>query len=387
MRIPTIRGVRALSWVAVVSALTLTATACGGGATDVGTKANAQGPSAAASASPTGPLAQIQAMPKDQQRAKALELAKSEGSLALYTSLTEDVANAVKKAFTEQTGVQVNLFRANGETVVQRIVQEAQANKLGADAVETDFFAMAPLSQEGLLEKFNGASLDTVKDAGRFDDWTATRFNIFLPAWNTNLIKPGEEPKSWEDLADPRFKGKITLEIGDSDWYESVTHYWLENGKTQAEVDELWKKIVANSKAAKGHTTMMELLGAGQTAIDGMNYTYITQRAKEKGAPVAFKLADGTNPIPAFPRPNGVAMFKDAKHPAAAWLFYDWMLTDGQKVLVSLHLTPATKVPGDTSLDGITLADFDVKTLATDAATWDKKYDALLRGVKVAPEK
>jgi iron(III) transport system substrate-binding protein len=82
-----------------------------------------------------------------------------------------------------------------------------------------------------------------------------------------------------------------------------------------------------------------------------------------------------------------VGIVANAPHPNAAWLFYDWMLTDGQKVLVSLHLTPATKVPGDTSLDGITLADFDVKTLATDAATWDKKYDALLRGVKVAPEK
>jgi len=386
MRILTMRGARALSWIAVTGALTLTATACGGGAADVGSAATASGPAATASAQATGALAQIQALPQDQQRAKAEELAKSEGSLALYTSLTEDVANAITKAFTEQTGVQVNLFRANGETVVQRIVQEAKANKLGADAVETDFFAMAPLSQEGLLEKFTGASVNGVKEEGRFDDWTATRFNIFLPAWNTNLIKPGEEPKSWEDLADPRFKGKITLEIGDSDWYESVSHYWLDNGKTQAEVDELWKKIVANSKAAKGHTTMMELLGAGQTAIDGMNYTYITQRAKEKGAPVAYKLADGTNPIPAFPRPNGVAMFKTAKHPAAAWLFYDWMLTDGQKVLVDQHLTPSTEVPGDESLKGLTIVGFDTEELAANKEQWDKKYDAQLRGIEKIKE-
>ncbi len=42
-------------------------------------------------------------------------------------------------------------------------------------------------------------------------------------------------------------------------------------------------------------------------------------------------------------------MLKNAKHPATAWLFYDWLLTDGQKELVELGLTPSTKVPGDDS--------------------------------------
>jgi iron(III) transport system substrate-binding protein len=94
---------------------------------------------------------------------------------------------------------------------------------------------------------------------------------------------------------------------------------------------------------------MMQLLGAGQTAVDAMNYTYITQQAAAAGAPVVYRLPDGTNPIPAFPRPNGVGMLAAAQHPAAAWLFYDWMLTEGQQVLVGQHLTPSTEVPGTTA--------------------------------------
>lgn len=325
---------------------------------------------------------QIAGLPKTKQLAKAKELAKKEGNtLSLYTSMTADIATPVAKAFEKEYGIHVSVFRGNSETVLQRTLQEVQAGKPGADAVETNFLEMTVLSDQGFLGQFNGSALDNVQPTGKFTDWTASRFNVFEPAWNKNKIKPGEEPQSWEDLALPKYKGKITLEVSDSDWYENVTHYWLTHGKTQAQVDTLWKKIAANAKVAKGHTTMMQFLTAGQTPMEAMNYTYITDRATEQGAPVTHLPAGGVSKIPAFARPNGVGMIKGAQHPAAAWLFYNWMLTDGQKTLVHLGLTPSTKVPGDTSLKGITLAPFDVQGLAKDNGTWDKKYDELLRGV------
>jgi iron(III) transport system substrate-binding protein len=368
-----------------ITALAMGLAACGGGgAADLGSGPAGNG--AATSSTAAKVYQDLNAKGADA-RAAAEAAAKKEGQLSLYTSMTSDVADAVSKAFTEQFGIKVSVFRGNSETVLQRALQEGKAGRPGADAIETNFLELESLGKEGQLAKYEGKALDAVADNLKFDWWTADRLNLFLPAWNTNLIKPGEEPKAWEDLADPKYKGKFQIEISDSDWFENVTQYWLKNGKSQAEVDDLWKKIAANATAAKGHTTMMELLSAGQTAMDGMNYSYITERAKQDGAPVAYKGADGTTSVPAFPRPNGVGIVAEAKHPNAAWLFYDWMLTDGQKVLVGLHLTPVTKVPGDTSLDGITLADFDVKTLATDASTWDKKYDALLRGVKQAPSK
>jgi len=362
---------------AATSALVVLTTACGGGAAD-----GQLGGSAGGAAAGQGQVyAQIAALPADQQRARAAQLAKQEGELSLYTSMTQDVADAVTKKFTDQFGIKISVFRGKLETVLQRVVQEGQARRLGADAVETNFREMVIMDQTWQLTGYTGAALARVKNTGKFAHWTATRFNLFLPAWNTDLIKPGQEPHSWEDLADPRYRGKITLEVSDSDWYENVTKWWLDHGKTQAQVDQLWAAIVANSKAAKGHTTMMELLGAGQTPIDAMNYSYITERAKNNGAPVSYRLIDGTNPTPAFARPNGVGMLSGARHPAAAWLFYDWMLTEGQQVLADLHLTPSTDVPGDTSLKGLTLAPFDVQSLTADTSTWDARYDAQLRGV------
>jgi iron(III) transport system substrate-binding protein len=317
-----------------------------------------------------------------QRRGQLETEAKKEGQLTVYTSFTDDVAGDVMKAFTQQTGVKVNLFRGNSETVLQRVLQETDARKTGNDIIETNFLEMATVAKRGLLAKFHGPVLAKVNPSGRFADWTATRFNIMLPAWNTKLIKPGQEPRSWEDLASPRFKGKLTLELTDDDWYENVTQYWLRHGKTQAQVDQLWKQIVGNAKVAKGHTVMSQLLSAGQTSVIAMNYTYLIQQDIDHGAPISYRSADGTAHTPAFPRPNGVGLMKDAQHPAAAMLFYDWLLTDGQKTLVDQGLTPSTQVPGDNSLKGITLDKYDVAGLTANEKAWADKYDALLRGVK-----
>jgi iron(III) transport system substrate-binding protein len=325
---------------------------------------------------------QLNSLPADQQRAKAIDMAKKEGTLELYTSLTDELVGPVKQNFEKQTGVKMNVFRASSETVLQRALQESSANRSGNDAIETNFNEMGVLSKQGVLVDYRGSAFASVPESGRFKGWLADRLNIMLPAWNTKLIKPGQEPRSWEDLADPRFKGKLTMELTDSDWYENVTKSWQRAGKTQAQIDDLWHRIVANANVAKGHTVMAELLGAGQTAVDAMNYSYITQNTADKGAPVAFRSADGVAHTVGFARPQGVGMMKGAKHPAAAWLFNDWMLKEGQKLLVSLGLTPSVKVPGDDSLQGVTLEPYDVQGLIADTKTWDDRYDRLLRGLK-----
>jgi iron(III) transport system substrate-binding protein len=370
------------SVLAFLAAVGLTVTACGGGTADLGGSPSTGNAGNGASQKV---YTQLNGM-GDGARAAAVDAARKEGQLNLYTSMNSDVADAVAKAFTQQFGIKVNQFRASSETILQRMLQENQASHPGADVVETNFQEMQTLSQQKLLADFKGKSLDNVTPTAKFADWTGDRLNIFLPAWNTNLIKPGDEPKSWEDLADPRYKGKIQIEMSDSDWYENLTHYWLTHGKTQAQVDQLWQGIKANSVTAKGHSPMIDALAAGQTAMDGMNYSYESVLKQKQGAPVAYKGADGKTSVPGFPRPDGVGLEANAQHPNAAWLFYDWLLTDGQKILVDANQTPVTKVPGDTSLDGVTLVPFDVDTLTKDGPAWSKKYDDFLRGVQAAPQ-
>ncbi len=90
--------------------------------------------------------------------------------MSLYTSMTSDVAAVVTKAFTDQTGIKVNLYRADSETVLQRILQEASANHGGADVVETDALEMASLGKEQLVEPYTGERRDMVGAEGKFDE-------------------------------------------------------------------------------------------------------------------------------------------------------------------------------------------------------------------------
>ncbi len=113
---------------------------------------------------------QYESLKGQERRDTLLKDAKAEGEVSLYTSMTSDVASAVSKAFTDQTGIKVNLYRADSETVLQRILQEASANHAGADVVETDALEMASLGKEQLVEPYTGERRDLVGAEGKFDE-------------------------------------------------------------------------------------------------------------------------------------------------------------------------------------------------------------------------
>lgn len=340
-----------------------------------GTSPTASNPAGAESSAAVAKYQEYEALKGQERRERLLQDAKAEGELSLYTSMTADVANAITKAFTDQTGVKVNLYRAASETVLQRLLQEAGANHPGADVVETNDREMGAIGQENLAAPYTGERRDMVAEAGRFDSWTATRYNLFAPSWNTNKVPEGQQPKSWEDLADPKWNGQLAMELSDYDWYLTLYTYWQEHGKSDAEIDRLFSEMADGAKVVKGHTVMGELLSAGQFSVAASNYSYLVQRVADKGAPVAYQ------PFvqPVIARPQGAALMKNAAHPAAALLFVDWLLTEGQQILVDLSLTPSIEPAGlKDPLEGLEVIPVDVDKLLTESKQWSDKYTALL---------
>jgi iron(III) transport system substrate-binding protein len=318
---------------------------------------------------------QYESLKGQERRDTLLKDAKTEGAVSLYTSMTSDVADAVSKAFTDQTGIKVNLYRADSETVLQRILQEASANHAGADVVETDALEMASLGKEQLVEPYTGERRDMVGAEGKFDSWTADRYNLFAPSWNTTKVASGDQPKTWEDLANPKWDGQLAMELNDYDWYLTLSEYWLKNGKSQADIDKLFGDMANGAKVVKGHTVMGEMLSAGQYSVAASNYSYIVQKAVNKGAPVAYQ--PFVQPIIA--RPQGAAPLKSAAHPAAALLFQDWLFTEGQQVFVDQGLTPSIE-PANLKdpLEGLEVIPVDVNQLLDKQKEWSERYDALL---------
>lgn len=319
---------------------------------------------------------EMNGLPDQERRDKLVSLAQEEGELDFYTSMTSEVADPVAEAFTDEFDVDVNLYRAGSETVLQRILQEAGAGYAGNDVVETNATEMFALGdKEGLLADYVGDRRDLVPDTGRFEDWTATRFNLFAISWNTTKVKPGEEPQKWEDLADPKWDGKMSMELADYDWYLNLYGYWEKQGKSTEEIDKLFTDMAEGAKIVKGHTVQGELMSAGQFAVTASNYTYLVENLKRKGAPVDY------TPLvePVIARPNGLGLMKTADHPAAAMLFADWILDEGQQVMVDLGLTPAIPPTGSKDpLAGVEVLPYDVEAVLNESDEWSKKYDDLV---------
>ncbi|GII30300.1 ABC transporter substrate-binding protein [Planotetraspora mira] len=355
--------------VAAGSALVLLLAGCGGSPTATAPQATtAGGPTAAEKL-----YAEVNGMTGQQRRDKLVPLAEKEGTLDLYTSMTSDVVDVVIKAFEDQYNVTVNLYRAGSETVLQRVVQEQKAHYQGNDVVETNATELFDLNNEGVLATYDGERRQMVPDAGRQQGWTATRFNLFAPSWNTKLVTPDQAPKTWEDLADPKWDGKLSMELSDSDWYLTLYGYWKKQGKSDDEINKLFEGMAKGAKVVKGHTVQGQLLSAGQFSVAASNYSYIVQQAKTKGAPVDYL----PYVQPVIARPNGIGLMKTAKHPAAAMLFTDWLLQEGQAVLVKQGLTPAI-VEGDDPLKDVEIIPIDVQELTQHGDEWNKRYDQVI---------
>jgi len=368
-------AIRALGAAVVV---VLTVASCGGPPTASQGGGNSNGgPSAAEKV-----YNEINGLTGKQRRDKLVELAEKEGTLDLYTSMTSDVADVVTGAFSDAFKVDVNLYRAGSETVLQRILQEQGANFQGNDVVETNATELFALNKEGMLAKYEGERRNLVPEAGRFDGWTATRFNLFAPSWNTKLVPAGQQPKSWEDLADPKWDGKLSMEVADSDWYLTLYQYGKKQGKSDAEVDKLFADMANGAKIVRGHTVQGELLSAGQFSVVASNYSYIVERAKAKGAPVDYL----PYVQPVIARPNGLGLMKSAKHPAAAMLFADWLLEEGQPLLAEEGLTPAI-AQGQDPLKGVAIIPVDVKALLEQGDEWSKRYDKVVSGGEKVADK
>jgi iron(III) transport system substrate-binding protein len=321
---------------------------------------------------------QLNSPTRTQLDDNVVKMAKQEGELSLYTSNVS--LQKFVDAFTNKYGVPVKVYQATSESILQRVAQETKANHQGADIVETNGTELTGLSRDGALYPYQSALREKVRPEGRFDKWTATRFNMFVIAWNTNKVRDGQQPASIEALADPSWKGRVSLEVGDNDWYATMYQYYLRKGMQQADVDKLFAAIAANSKVVNGHTTQVQLLGAGQFDVTTSAYSHNVDTAADDGAPIAWKLPSGKPIQPVVLRPNGAGLIANAPHPAAAVLFMDFLLSpEGQQIIADSHQLGSVVTDHD-PLQGVETVTVDVPAYLDQANEWNDRYTRLVQG-------
>jgi iron(III) transport system substrate-binding protein len=309
----------------------------------------------------------------DRQQ-RLLEGARKEGALSIYTSAQSDDMGALVGGFEKKYGLKTTTWRAGSEKVLQRAVTEARGNRHTVDIIETNGPEMESMSREKILVAVKSPHLtQLIPQALRpHGEWVGTRLNVFVQAYNTNLVKKEELPKSWEDLLNPRWKGRLGIEAEDQDWLSGVC---AELG--EAKGIKLFKDMVAANgiSVRKGHTLLAQLVVSGEIPLALTVYNYKAEQLKDKGAPIDW-FSIGT-PIA---RANGVGVTKAAPNPHAANLFFDFELSEeGQKILATRDfVATSTKVANPFAKTGLRFVDSG--KMLDEGDKWTKLYAELFTG-------
>ncbi|RXZ38150.1 extracellular solute-binding protein [Oxalobacteraceae bacterium CAVE-383] len=274
-------------------------------------------------------VADIAQMQGPNRRQALIDGAKKEGEVTVY-AVNPGMAK-IAAEFTKKYGVKVNLWRASSENVLQRVVTEGRAGRAELDVVQNSSPEIEATRREKLLQAVNSPYLaDVIPQAVPANkEWVGYAVNEYVQAYNTNKIKKEDLPKSYQDLLDPKWKGKLGIEQEDYSWFAGVLkQVGQEKGL------KLFKDIIATNDISvrKGHTLLGQMVASGEVPLALTLYSYNPDQMKEKGAPVeGFVIGQ---PIAVF---QSIAIMKKAPHPNAAVLFYDFMLSDAQQMIYDDH--------------------------------------------------
>jgi iron(III) transport system substrate-binding protein len=295
--------------------------------------------------------------------------AKKEGALTLYTTIAEKDLPAVIKPFEEKYGVKVTVWRAGTDKVLQRTIAETRARKYDVDVVHFGAPEMEALAREKVLAPVNSPVHQDLLAGSvpSHKEWAATILSVWVQAYNTQAVRKSELPKSYKDLLDPKWKGKLGIEVKNDDWFATVVH---QMGEQQGLA--FFRELVARNgiSTRKGHTLLNNMVVSGEVPLALTVYNYMPEQAKKKGAPIDWFVIE-----PAIARANAVGVARNAPHPNAALLFYEYMLgPDGQNALVKIDYVP-TNQKVESPLKGVRIVATDPVRSLDESEKWSKLFE------------
>ena len=254
------------------------------------------------------------------------DAAKKEGEVTWYTSqILGETAQRVVAAFNAvYPDVKVNLLRASGQVMYQRVMQEISMNALQADVIS--------LSD-------TGGQQQELKEAGQFTQYKPKRAAEVFPAfqnadpdgyyhitvvaltvivYNTRLVKPEDMPKTWADLADAKWKGKVAI---GHPGFSSLSTVWVTKMNTLYGWGFLEKLAKNDTQVTRNINDTTTLVTAGERAL-GTTPAPTARPGVAKGNPIGIIYPEDGAILAASP--SGVV--KTAKHPNAARLLMEFLL-------------------------------------------------------------
>lgn len=235
-------------------------------------------------------------------------------------------------AFSDTYDVDVEVFNGRSDTILQRVLQEYQAGLNSVDLFE-DYNAALRSETPGITASYINDELTSQIPGYTGDAMVPFRLSRPAVTWNTDLVPDSEVPETIEDLADPKWDGKLTLDAGAWEWYAGVTQYLSDKGWDDAKLKDFFTTIISHSSPQATSIAETALLTAGEYSMATGILTQVASRTAAKGAPIAWQTAEGRYVTPLVISPEGGVLMANAPHPAAAMLLMDFILTNGAQLL------------------------------------------------------
>jgi iron(III) transport system substrate-binding protein len=302
-----------------------------------------------------------------------VDAAKKEGKVVWYTSLALPSAEKVAKLFeAAYPGIKVEVHRTGSQRILQRVMQELQANIKNVDVIHTsDAGHFVLLKDKKLLARHVPAGVEGFPAGFKDKDgyYFGLRATVNVIAYNTQKVSAAEAPKTWKDLLDPKWKGKmVTAHPGYSGVIATHVlalvhlHGW-----------EYFQQLAKNNlMLVQSAVDPSGVVASGErpVAVNGGDYTFY--QSKKKGNPV--EIVYPREGVPLVVSPSAIAAF--APHPNAARLFTDFSFTkDVQQVMADSEGLytghPEVKYPADKPKLG------ELKLLVPDPEELEKRSEEI----------
>jgi iron(III) transport system substrate-binding protein len=270
-----------------------------------------------------------------------VEGAKREGKLVWYTTLAVVQNKQIAGSFeSKYPGVKVEIYRTGSSALVQRVLNEAQARRHIADAIETTLPGLLTFRDNQLLLPYTSPYLPSFpqeskeKGPANLVYWTIDRESYLGFAYNKNLLGAADVPKNFDGLLKPALRDQLGIS-GDDSGARSI------GAMIKVKGEEFVKKLKQQNIKAymMAGSALTQLVAAGEVPASPSQFYSATHVAAKKGAPVVWVPMD-INIVGA----GGAAVYAHAQRPHAALLFVDYLLSpEGQKLLEDLDFGSARK--------------------------------------------
>ena len=331
---------------------------------------------------PSELYAKLAKLPAGELDQVLYEGAKKEGAVT-YASPIEDrqMATLMEGFMKKYPGISGKGMGGQQEDVSNRVIAEARAGRSTFDVIGIGTFMKEYHEVNALAQIYDLVGNARYPKQFRGPAWYSWNLLSMLIAYNTNMVKPSEAPRSYMDLLDPKWKGKISVDNSPDTWIFGMLKKWgfEKTYKYQKDLIEGQKALIR-----KGHTNQTNLLIAGAFPVSVELYAYKLAQMKAKGAPIEM----------VFPKEfvsteaSGVGISSRAPHPYAAMLFARFHVDPegGQKILAQFGRVmahPDTKLKY-AELKKVTSPEtLEKMSLMTDAemVKYDKQYTKIIKEI------